>query len=117
MIRYLRWLVFLAALGYLGTYLGYPTFSGLYGFLVFMPLFWYDERTEGIFTRATAVTFVAMMITFVGSYAYIGLILRPSLQDPGVVNLISNFVTVIYLIQVLVFILTSVYFQARGFGR
>lgn len=115
MIRHLRWLVFLAALGYVGTRLGYPISASLFGFMVFMPLFWYDERTEAVFTRATAITFVVMMIAFAGSYIYIGLILGPSLKDPAVVNLISNFVTMFYLVQVLAFVFTSLYFQSRGF--
>lgn len=117
MIRHLRWLVFLAALGFVGTRLGYPTFHALYGFMVFIPLFWYDEYTEAVFTRATALTFVVMMIAFAGSYLYITLILGPSLKDSAVVNLISNFVTVFYLVQVLAFVFTSLYFQSRGFRQ
>ena len=116
-MRHLRWLVVLAALGYFGASMGYPIFNALYGFLVFMPLFWYDERTDAIFKQATAITFVAMMITFAGSFAYIALILSPSLQDSDVVNLISRFVTVLYLVQVLVFVFMSIYFQARGFRQ
>ena len=77
----LRWLTFLGLLGVLGWILKQPLYFALFGFVAFVPLFWYDERTESIFRRAAAVAFVGGVGVFAATFAYMGVILGPGSRN------------------------------------
>lgn len=117
-MRHLRWLTLLAILGSLGRWTGHPALSGLYGFMVFLPLFWYDERTEAVFKQAATTAFIATMFALAGTFAYLVLTLQPDPLHSKHPNLATHFVIalmVVYLTQLAVFVLAYAYYDRRGF--
>ena len=116
-MRHLRWLTLLGVLGVLGWVTVYKGLQAMFGFLVFLPLFGYDERKDAIFKQAATIAFVATTITLTGTLVYAGLVLVPK---PNVVNLVSTLgyaLAVTYIIHVLTCVLSYVYFELRGFRQ
>lgn len=121
MITYkLRWLSLLGVLGLLGLIMNQPLFFALFGFHAFLPLFWYDERTESIFRSAASVAFVVGVIAFAGTFVYLGLIL--GLGSRNIIGidktvLISTVVVAwgfTYSLLILTFALSYLYFERKG---
>jgi len=67
----LRWLSLLGVLGLLGFWIN-PFFYALFGFFVFLDLFWYDERRAAIFRAAATVTVVVTLFAFLALFLYLG---------------------------------------------
>lgn len=115
-MRYLRWLTLLGLLGLLGLFTDYRMFQVLFVFLAFLPLFGYDERKEAIFKQAATIAFVVTTITIAGTFVYVGLMMKNGVQA----EMLSQFglaFAFIFIIHVLTFVLSYMYYEVRGFRQ
>ncbi len=117
-MRHLRWLSLLGFLGLLGHFTEYSMFKAMFGFFVFIELFWYDERTEAIFKQAASITFVVTTITLTGTFVYLAVALGPGLRNASHLNLVRSFAQALattYILNLVVFAFTYWLYEARGF--
>ena len=116
----LRWLTLLGLLGAAGWFLKQPLFYGMFGFLGFVRLFWYDERTESVFRRAAAVAFVVGIIAYAGTFAYLGVVFGTGSRnvasfDPAdILGPIVMAWALTYFLFLLSFAVSFIYFDLRG---
>jgi len=116
----LRWLTLLGLLGAAGWFLKQPLFYGLFGFLGFVRLFWYDERMESVFRRAASVAFVVGVIAYAGTFAYLGVVLGTGSQNFtrfAPIDLLGPVVmlwALTYFLFLLSFALSCIYLDLRG---
>jgi len=116
----LRWLTLLGLLGAVGWFLKQPLFYGMFGFLGFVRLFWYDERTESVFRRAASVAFVVGVIAFAGTFVYLGVVFGTGSQNVtrfDSADLLGPLVmawALTYFLFLLSFCPSFIYFDLRG---
>jgi len=116
----LRWLTFLGLLGLLGWVLNQPLFYALFGLFVFVPLFWYDERSESVFRRAASISFVVGVVAFAGTFGYLGTILGPGSQKLtgfdriGVMGTALTLWGLTYGFLLVTFALSYIYLERKG---
>lgn len=119
-MRHLKWLALLGFLGILGWVTEYQGLGALFVFFVFLPLFGFDERKEAVYKQAATNAFIVTTFTLAGTFLYMTLarIRVPDEQIAG--YLLSTFAmgwAIIYIIHVLVFVLSYVYYEVRGFRQ
>jgi len=99
---------------------GNEGYYALFGFFVFLSLFWYDERTETLFKQATAITFIITTIMLAGTFVYMSLVAKYAasevLADRLIVILATGLV-VTYVVHLLTFAFSFIYFSLRGFRQ
>ena len=116
----LRWLTLLGLLGAVGWFLKQPLFYGMFGFLGFVRLFWYDERTESVFRRAASVAFVVGVIAFAGTFVYLGVVFGTGSQNvasfdrSNLLGLLIMAWALTYFLFLLSFSLSFIYLDLRG---
>ena len=119
-VRRLRWLALVGLLGFLGFPLKQDLYFGLFGLFAFVVLFWYDERSEANFCRATAVAFTAALVGIAAGSVYLairfgpGCRYLPKVTDQQLATIgIQGFALVLGLL-VIGFAASYVYFEFRG---
>lgn len=117
-MRHLRWLSFIGVFGSLAWITGNEGYYALFGFFAFLSLFWYDERTESLFKQATANTFIVTTIMLAGTFVYISFVAKYApdavLKDRLIVTLAMG-IGVTYVVHLLTFMGSFIYFSLRGF--
>lgn len=119
-MKHLRWLSLLGFLWLLGYFTEYSLLKALFGFFVFIELFWYDERTEAVFKQATAITFVVTTIMLTATFVYLAVVLGPGLRNAGNLDLVRTFAQALattYIVHLLTFAFTYTYYEERGFKQ
>ncbi|HET6452963.1 MAG TPA: DUF3796 domain-containing protein [Armatimonadota bacterium] len=114
-MRHLRWLSLLVLLGFVGLFTDDSTLQIMFTFLVFLPLWWYDELREAVFKQAATITFVTTTLSLSAALVYWS-VMRDS--APGV--LLDQFdliLTAVYSINIMVFALAFGRYLMHGFRQ
>lgn len=115
-MRHLRWLSLLGFLGFAGIFGEYQMFRILFVFFAFLVLLGYDERKDAIFKQAATVAFVVTTITIACTFIYFGMIGKNCDRS----YLLTQFglaMAITYIVHVMTFVFTYLYFEVRGFRQ
>jgi len=114
----LRWLTFLGVLGLLGLALKHPLLCAPFGFFAFIVFFWYDERAEANVGRAAAIAYGVTLVAFMAVFVRLTFTLnnqavgRATAGD--VITSLAEGFAIVYMLHILSFAASYIYFQLRG---
>ena len=113
-LRNLKWLALLGPLGALGHVLNQEMFYVMFGFWVFTPLFWADERSEANLGRAAAISYTLTLAALVTGFFLIGFGQIHMWAGADFIKMFALTLAGTYFMHVVSFITGYLYFEFKG---
>ena len=113
-LRNLKWLALLAPLGALGSVLHQPLFYTMFGFSVFVPLFWADERADANLGRAAAISYTLTLVALVIAFILIGVGQTRVWTGMQFFKMFTLMLAATYIVHVVSFVASYLYYEFRG---
>ena len=110
----LRWLTLVSLLGLAGIPLHQPCLYALFGFGLFSPCFWMDERAEGNFRRAASFAYVVTLIALMATFLLLGAMRAVGATSFDMLRMLALALALTYSVHLLSFAASYIYFDVKG---